>query len=319
MRDEVYNYGSFLQSRMYAAGVTCSDCHDAHDQKVKVGRDDVCSSCHQPERFARARAPLPQGEGQGRLVRRPATCGPRPTWWSTRATTTRCACRARTSRSKLGRDAAPNACNDCHKDRTARWAAARVRRVVPAGPADDAALRRGDPGRAHVRRRRGAGAPRGRARRQAAGDRPRHGGVAPRRRTSRRSRCPRCRRPPPTPTRSSGSAPRPCSRRCPPERGPGSGSRSCGTPCGRCASRPASAFADVPDAELATEQRAALDRALDDFFLAQRSNAERPESHVNLGHRLREARAGRPRRGAPTRPRCASRRSSCRRTSTSPT
>ena len=45
----------------------------------------------------------------------------------------------------------------------------------------------------------------------------------------------------------------------------------------------APAFADVPDAELATEQRAALDRALDDFFLAQRSNAERPESHVNLG------------------------------------
>ena len=46
----------------------------------------------------RARAPLPQGEGQGRLVRRPATCGPRHTWWSTRATTTRCASRAPTSR-----------------------------------------------------------------------------------------------------------------------------------------------------------------------------------------------------------------------------
>jgi Flp pilus assembly protein TadD len=43
------------------------------------------------------------------------------------------------------------------------------------------------------------------------------------------------------------------------------------------------AFADVPDAGLATEQRAALDRSLDDFLLAQRSNAERPESHVNLG------------------------------------
>jgi tetratricopeptide (TPR) repeat protein len=43
------------------------------------------------------------------------------------------------------------------------------------------------------------------------------------------------------------------------------------------------AFVDVPDAELATEARAAFDRSLDDFFLAQRSNAERPESHVNLG------------------------------------
>ena len=27
-RDEVYNWGSFLQSKMYANGVTCSDCHD---------------------------------------------------------------------------------------------------------------------------------------------------------------------------------------------------------------------------------------------------------------------------------------------------
>src|SRR4029077_1479403 len=26
-QDEVYNYGSFLQSRMYASGVTCSNCH----------------------------------------------------------------------------------------------------------------------------------------------------------------------------------------------------------------------------------------------------------------------------------------------------
>jgi Flp pilus assembly protein TadD len=56
------------------------------------------------------------------------------------------------------------------------------------------------------------------------------------------------------------------------------------------------AFADVPDAELATEARAAFDRSLDDFVLAQRSNAERPESHVNLGivnvkrGRLEEAR-----------------------------
>src|SRR5262249_25329317 len=28
--DEVYEYGSFLQSRMYQAGVTCSNCHDPH-------------------------------------------------------------------------------------------------------------------------------------------------------------------------------------------------------------------------------------------------------------------------------------------------
>jgi Flp pilus assembly protein TadD len=58
----------------------------------------------------------------------------------------------------------------------------------------------------------------------------------------------------------------------------------------------APAFADVPDSSLASEQRAAFDRALDDYLLAQRTNAERPEAHVNLGivyvkrGRLEEAR-----------------------------
>ena len=54
MEDEVYNWGLFLQSRMYAAGITCADCHDAHSARVKISNDDVCSSCHQQERFAPA-------------------------------------------------------------------------------------------------------------------------------------------------------------------------------------------------------------------------------------------------------------------------
>ena len=46
MLDEVYNYGSFKQSRMYAAGVTCSDCHDPHSAKLKFSGDQVCLQCH---------------------------------------------------------------------------------------------------------------------------------------------------------------------------------------------------------------------------------------------------------------------------------
>ena len=34
--DEVYKVGSFLQSRMYAAGVRCSDCHDPHTGKPRA-------------------------------------------------------------------------------------------------------------------------------------------------------------------------------------------------------------------------------------------------------------------------------------------
>lgn len=52
--DEVYVYGSFLQSRMYQAGVTCSDCHDPHAARLKTGgtASDVCSTCHLPAKFS---------------------------------------------------------------------------------------------------------------------------------------------------------------------------------------------------------------------------------------------------------------------------
>ena len=54
--DEVYVYGSFLQSRMYEAGVTCSDCHDPHSAKLVTGPkpNDVCAQCHLPTTFATA-------------------------------------------------------------------------------------------------------------------------------------------------------------------------------------------------------------------------------------------------------------------------
>ena len=52
--DEVYVYGSFVQSRMYQAGVTCSDCHNPHSLQLKTGPEpsDVCSQCHLPSKFA---------------------------------------------------------------------------------------------------------------------------------------------------------------------------------------------------------------------------------------------------------------------------
>src|SRR6185436_62106 len=52
IREEVYEYGSFLQSRMYANGVTCSDCHEPHKPEVSASPDTVCQRCHQPEKFA---------------------------------------------------------------------------------------------------------------------------------------------------------------------------------------------------------------------------------------------------------------------------
>ncbi|MDJ0866790.1 MAG: tetratricopeptide repeat protein [Myxococcota bacterium] len=51
IRDEVYVWGSFVQSRMHAAGVRCSDCHDPHALRIEAP-DAVCASCHRTEVFA---------------------------------------------------------------------------------------------------------------------------------------------------------------------------------------------------------------------------------------------------------------------------
>jgi len=48
---EVYEYGSFLQSRMHAAGVTCSNCHDPHSAKLRAEGNALCAQCHMPARF----------------------------------------------------------------------------------------------------------------------------------------------------------------------------------------------------------------------------------------------------------------------------
>lgn len=49
VRDEVFEAGSFLSSRMHQAGVRCSSCHDAHSGTVAK---NVCVNCHRAEVFA---------------------------------------------------------------------------------------------------------------------------------------------------------------------------------------------------------------------------------------------------------------------------
>lgn len=51
IREEVYVYGSFAQSRMYAEGVVCTDCHDPHDLGLEAEGNALCTRCHEPARF----------------------------------------------------------------------------------------------------------------------------------------------------------------------------------------------------------------------------------------------------------------------------
>ncbi|ADP72737.1 cytochrome C family protein [Rhodomicrobium vannielii ATCC 17100] len=50
-QDEVFEIGSFLQSRMAQAGVVCTDCHSAHGGGLKAGGNGVCAQCHDASRF----------------------------------------------------------------------------------------------------------------------------------------------------------------------------------------------------------------------------------------------------------------------------
>jgi predicted CXXCH cytochrome family protein len=50
-RDEVYNYASFAQSKMFARGVTCGDCHEPHTAALRTPGNGLCTRCHRRERF----------------------------------------------------------------------------------------------------------------------------------------------------------------------------------------------------------------------------------------------------------------------------
>ena len=97
MQDEVYNYGSFKQSKMFAAGVTCSDCHDPHSGKLKVSGDGVCLQCHSSDKYATATHNHHDAVKAPSLARH-VTCRRTLTWSSISVTITVCGFLDRTYR-----------------------------------------------------------------------------------------------------------------------------------------------------------------------------------------------------------------------------
>ncbi len=48
---EDYEYHSFIQSKMFANGVRCSDCHDVHSGRHPKEGNALCTRCHAAEKF----------------------------------------------------------------------------------------------------------------------------------------------------------------------------------------------------------------------------------------------------------------------------
>ncbi|KYH03555.1 ammonia-forming cytochrome c nitrite reductase subunit c552 [Bradyrhizobium sp. DOA1] len=124
MRDEVYNYGPFKQSKMFAAGVTCSDCHEPHSAKLRASTDGVCLQCHAPEKFETASH---SGHGDVSPAVTCASCHmPVSTYMGVDRRHDHSLRIPRPDISvKLG---TPNACNNCHGQKSAEWAAEAIER-----------------------------------------------------------------------------------------------------------------------------------------------------------------------------------------------
>ena len=126
--DEVYVYGSFLQSKMHAQGVTCSNCHDAHSAKLLIEGNGLCTQCHN----ATGRPDFPtlkpaDYDSEAHLLHADGEAG--------------CVSCHMPERTYMGVDprrdhsfriprpdladaiGVPNACNACHDDETPQWAA----------------------------------------------------------------------------------------------------------------------------------------------------------------------------------------------------
>lgn len=125
--EEVYNHVSFLQSRMHAAGVTCSDCHDPHTEKIKLPGNALCGQCHSPEIFD---TPAHHHHAAGAKGSECARCHmPTKAYMIVDPRHDHSMRIPRPDLSYLL--GTPNACNACHADKTASWAADAVKTWYP--------------------------------------------------------------------------------------------------------------------------------------------------------------------------------------------
>ncbi|MFN3940436.1 MAG: cytochrome c3 family protein, partial [Chitinophagales bacterium] len=121
--DEVYNYGSFLSSKMYRYGVVCTDCHNPHSGKIKLEGNALCLQCHaveydspahhfHAEKTAGAQCKSCHMDGRNYMVNDyrhdHSFRVPRPDQ-SVKYNT-------------------PNACISCHENKTNSWAAEAIRK-----------------------------------------------------------------------------------------------------------------------------------------------------------------------------------------------
>ncbi len=118
IQDEDYEYGSFLQSKMYQHGIRCSDCHDPHSLKLKGVDNALCTRCHDATMFDRR---LHHQHLQGSTGSLCINCHmPTKTYMQVDVRRDHSLRIPRPDQSALY--GTPNACTQCHSDKPASWA-----------------------------------------------------------------------------------------------------------------------------------------------------------------------------------------------------
>ncbi|HEV2171166.1 MAG TPA: tetratricopeptide repeat protein, partial [Candidatus Binatus sp.] len=124
IKEEDYEYGSFIQSRMFHAGVTCSDCHEPHSSKLRAEGNALCAQCHSPRKYD---SPAHHFHRVGSAGARCVECHmPTRTYMVVDARRDHS---IRIPRPDLSVELGiPNPCTNCHTGKSAQWAADSVTR-----------------------------------------------------------------------------------------------------------------------------------------------------------------------------------------------
>jgi tetratricopeptide (TPR) repeat protein len=138
IQDEVYEYGSFLQTKMHAQGVRCSDCHEPHSLALRAEGNRLCATCH-------SATPTVPAHVDARTLARKNYDSPEHHRHAPGTPGSRCIDCHMPERAYMGVDgrrdhgfriprpdlaermASPDPCMACHAERGSQWAADAVR------------------------------------------------------------------------------------------------------------------------------------------------------------------------------------------------
>ena len=103
---------------MFHEGVTCSDCHEPHSLRLRAEGNGVCLQCHAARKY----------NSPGHYFHKTESAGPRCVDCHMPTRTYMVVDERRDHSIRIPRPdlsvklATPNACNNCHKDKSSRWA-----------------------------------------------------------------------------------------------------------------------------------------------------------------------------------------------------